>query len=169
MMFFLVVFDGKRDVEVHFRQYILTGCSIYSSIVFREVPKMEKLRLQHISCSIPVDGQEEIRAFYGGVLGLEEKPSPKALADRNVVWFKAGENEMELHFTPDPILADPLAQYHFCLEVAELEQYRVLLIEADYIISEAIPILNRPRFFCRDPLNNLVEFTTIQGSYEEDL
>ena|ERR1019366_6098413 len=123
-------------------------------------------RLQHVSCSIPVGAQGAIRAFYGGILGLEEKPSPKALADRNVVWFSAGANEMELHFIPDPIQADPLAQYHFCLEVADLEQYRARLIAAGYTISEATPIINRPRFFCRDPFNNLVEFTTILGSYD---
>lgn len=127
---------------------------------------MTKPRLQHVSCTIPGDGQDAIRAFYGGVLGLEEKSAPKALADRNVVWFSVGDSEMELHFIPDPILADPLGQYHFCLEVPELEQYRTRLTEAGYAISEATPILNRPRFFCRDPFNNLVEFTMILGSYD---
>ena len=127
---------------------------------------MEKPRLQHASCSIPAGAQDAIRAFYGGVLGLEEKPAPKALADRNVIWFKAGENEMELHFIPDPILADPSGQYHFCLEVSDLDQYRKQLIEAGCTIIEATPIINRPRFFCRDPFNNLVEFTTILGKYD---
>jgi catechol 2,3-dioxygenase-like lactoylglutathione lyase family enzyme len=128
---------------------------------------MKKPRLQHVSCSIPVGAQDAIRAFYGGVLGLEEKPGPKALADRNVIWFKVGENEMELHFIPDPILADPAGQYHFCLEVSDLDQYRQRLIEVGYAIIEATPIINRPRFFCRDPFHNLVEFTTILGNYED--
>jgi catechol 2,3-dioxygenase-like lactoylglutathione lyase family enzyme len=126
---------------------------------------MKKPRLQHVSCAVPADAQDAIRAFYGGVLGLEEKQTPKELAELNVVWFSAGDNEMELHFIPDPIQADPLAQYHFCLEVADLEQYRARLTEAGYVTTEATPILNRPRFFCRDPFNNLVEFTMLLGSY----
>ncbi len=127
---------------------------------------MEKPRLQHVSCSIPVGAQDTIRAFYGGVLGLEEKPAPKALADLNVTWFRVGENEMELHFIPDPILADPSSQYHFCLEVSDLNEYRNRLIEAGCTITEATPIINRPRFFCRDPFNNRVEFTMILGTYD---
>ena len=127
---------------------------------------MTKPRLQHVSCSIPAGAQDTIRAFYNGILGLEEKPSPKALVDLNVIWFSVGDNEMELHFIPDPILADPLGQYHFCLEVSELESYRARLTEAGYAIIEATPILNRPRFFCRDPFNNLVEFTLILGNYD---
>jgi len=42
-----------------------------------------------------------------------------------------------------------------------------MLIEAGYAIIEATTIPNRPRFFCRDPFNNLVEFTTILGDYND--
>jgi len=128
---------------------------------------MEKPRLQHVSCSIPIGAQDAIRTFYGGILGLEEKQPPKALVDLHVTWFKAGDNEMELHFIPDPILADPQGPYHFCLEVSDLAEYRNRLVEAGYAITEATPIINRPRFFCRDPFNNLVEFTMLLGSYED--
>ncbi len=130
---------------------------------------MKKPRLQHVSCSIPAGSHETVRAFYGKVLGLEEKSSPKSLASLNLVWFSVGDNEMELHFIPDPILPDPAGQYHFCLDVAALEPYRNRLIEAGYPIIEATPIPNRPRFFCRDPFHNLVEFTTIRGDYNEEM
>jgi len=130
---------------------------------------MRKPRLQHVSCAVPVDAQDAVRAFYGGVLGLKEKQIPKELAELNVIWFSVGDSEMELHFIPDPILADPLAQYHFCLEVDDLEQYRARVTEAGYVTTEATPIPNRPRFFCRDPFNNLLEFTMILGNYRGDL
>ncbi|MBA2391360.1 MAG: VOC family protein [Ktedonobacteraceae bacterium] len=126
---------------------------------------MRKPRLQHVSCVIPEDAHDAVRTFYGDVLGLKEKPTPKELADLNVIWFSIGDGEMELHFIPDPIQADPLAQYHFCLEVDDLEHYRARLTEAGYVTTEATPIPNRPRFFCRDPFNNLVEFTMLLGSY----
>jgi hypothetical protein len=33
--------------------------------------------------------------------------------------------------------------------------------------SDQTAIPNRPRFFCRDPFGNLIEFTTILGDYRE--
>lgn len=122
-------------------------------------------RLQHTAMSIPAGGQGTVRAFYGGVLGLEEKQPPQSLAHLNLVWFAAGDGEMELHFRPDPHPPGGTDQRHICLVVDDLEDYRRRLQEAGATITSAEPIPNRPRFFCRDPLGNLLEFTTIQGDY----
>ena len=105
-----------------------------------------------------------MRAFYGGVLGLVEKPVPTSLADLELVWFEAGPLELELHFLPDRP-ADPSAQRHFCLEVDDLEGWRRKLETAGVETSEQTAIPNRPRFFCRDPFGNLIELTTILGDY----
>ncbi len=43
---------------------------------------------------------------------------------------------------------------------------RQRLADSGYEPWEPEPINNRPRFFCRDPFGNTVEFTTILGSYE---
>ena len=37
------------------------------------------MRLQHVSVAIAPDGADEARAFYGGLLGLREKPVPPKL------------------------------------------------------------------------------------------
>src|ERR1700680_4830034 len=87
-------------------------------------------RLQHASIVIPVGAQESVRAFYGEILGLEEKQPPLAVAHLNLVWFAAGEGEMELHFVPDPNPPDGTDQRHICLVVDDLEDYRRRLIEA---------------------------------------
>lgn len=126
---------------------------------------MAEPRLQHVSVSIPFGAQDSVRAFYGGILGLIEKEPPQSLAHLNLVWFAAGDGEMELHFLPDPYLPDKADPGHFCLEVDDLEAYRRKLIEAGVKIIEAEPIPNRPRFFCRDPFGNRLELTTIQGDY----
>jgi catechol 2,3-dioxygenase-like lactoylglutathione lyase family enzyme len=76
---------------------------------------------------------------------------------------------MELHFIPNTILPHPASQQHFCLIVDDLEAYRQRLIEAGYTIIEADPIPTRPRFFCRDPLSNLVEFSALLGDYRDTL
>lgn len=108
--------------------------------------------------------QEAVRAFYGDLIGLEEKQPPQSLAHLQLVWFIAGEGEMELHFVPT---ADrpPESNQHFCLVVDDLDLYRQRLTEAGVPIIEAEPIPSRPRFFCRDPFGNLIELTTILGDY----
>jgi catechol 2,3-dioxygenase-like lactoylglutathione lyase family enzyme len=107
-----------------------------------------------------------VRAFYGGLLGLQEKAPPVSIRERGVVWFAAGDNEMELHFVPDDeFLARAGDARHICLEVDNIEEYRRRITEAGYKITEADPIPYRPRFFCRDPFNNYIEITTIEGDY----
>ena len=73
---------------------------------------MTRPRLQHASMIIPPGAQESVRAFYGGVLGLEEKQPPHTLSHRHLVWFAAGEGELELHFMPDP--TPPEEEWHSC-------------------------------------------------------
>ena len=124
-------------------------------------------RLQHASMVIPPGTQEAVRSFYGGILGLEEKHPPQSLAHRHLVWFAAGEGEMELHFMPDSNPPAGTDRRHICLVVDDLEEYRRRLTESGVTITTAEPIPYRPRFFCRDPLGNLLEFTTIQGDYRK--
>lgn len=126
---------------------------------------MTRPRLQHTSLLIPPGAQDVVRAFYGDLLGLEEKEPPRTLAHLHLVWFVAGEDEMELHFLPTDERSDELDQRHICLAVDDLEAYRPRLSEANVAITEAETIPYRPRFFCRDPFGNLVELTTIQGDY----
>lgn len=126
---------------------------------------MPKPRLQHVSIVITPGGQETARAFYSGVLGLEEKETPSTLAHMHLLWFAVGEGEMELHCLPGNTLPSGGEQNHFCLVVDNLDEYRRRLSEAGVALTEAEPIPNRPRFFCRDPFGNLLELTTIEGDY----
>jgi catechol 2,3-dioxygenase-like lactoylglutathione lyase family enzyme len=118
--------------------------------------------LQHVSSPFAGGGQAALRAFYGGVLGLVEKPTPAALSHLELVWFAAGEG-LELHFFRGE--TDPIAARHFCLEVEDVNEMRRRLQEAGHEPYDDTPIPNRPRFFCRDPAGNLVEFTRIEGPY----
>ncbi|MBA3331043.1 MAG: VOC family protein [Actinobacteria bacterium] len=122
-------------------------------------------RLQHVSTPYPAGREEEVRSFYGGVLGLREKAVPASLAGRGLVWFEAGEDERELHFLPGPP-PDPAAMRHFCLEVEDVAALRAGLAEAGHELTDDTAIPNRPRVFLRDPFGNLVELTTIEGGYE---
>jgi len=121
-------------------------------------------RLQHVSSPFPAGRQDEVRAFYGRLLGLREIRVPDSLERGRLVWFSAGTGPLELHFfegTPDPAHAR-----HLALAVEDLDGTRSRLAAGGYAPYDATPIRNRPRFFCRDPFGNLLEFTTILGPHE---
>jgi catechol 2,3-dioxygenase-like lactoylglutathione lyase family enzyme len=123
---------------------------------------MRLRRLQHVSSPF-VDGrQDALRAFYGQLLGLREIETPSALAHLKLVWFSAGDG-MELHFFASP--TSSASQRHFCLDIEDLKETRQRLQEAGHEPYDDTPIPTRPRFFCRDPAGNLIEFTSIEGSY----
>ncbi len=117
------------------------------------------MRLQHVSIAIPPDGAERGRAFYGGLLGLEERDVPPKLDPTQLVWFRVG-GDLELHLlkTDDP----PPELAHFCLAVEEdLDALRSRIEAAGVATRDATEIIGRPRFFCRDPFGNLVELTRL--------
>ena len=103
-----------------------------------------------------------MRKFYGELLGLREKPIPSTLAEVSLVWFSAGEG-LELHFFPGR--PDVRSERHFCFDIDDLEGTRRALEQAGLAPYDAVAIPNRPRFFCRDPVGNLIEFTRIEGDY----
>ena len=72
------------------------------------------LRLQHVSVAIPPDGAERARAFYGGLLGLEERDVLPKLDPSGFIWYRVG-GDLELHL----MLMDeePADKPHFCLVV----------------------------------------------------
>ena len=128
---------------------------------------MAKPRLQHTTVVIHEGGQEAARAFYGKLIGLDEKDPPRSLAHLQVVWFVVGDGQLELHCSPNGPNPQEDEQNHFCLAVDDLAEYRRRLTDAGVAIIEAELIPTRPRFFCRDPFGNLLELTTIEGDYHD--
>ena len=120
--------------------------------------------IQHVSIPRPpgAESRDRARAFFVDLLGLSEKPVPKSVEHLDLVWFQVGE--LELHCFAEEPHPDPSGR-HFCLVVEDVEATRQKLVQAGYVPwnPEAIP--GRPRFFCRDPFNNIIEFTTISGDY----
>lgn len=117
------------------------------------------MRLHHVSVAIAADGADAARAFYGGLLGLEEKAVPPKLDPRELIWFGAG-GDLELHLmrTGD----DPPPRAHFCLAVdTGLDELRERLEAAGVETRTPTEIVGRPRFMCRDPFGNVVELTEL--------
>jgi hypothetical protein len=121
--------------------------------------------LQHVSIPRP-PGEESAqlaRQFYSGVVGLTEKPTPATIAHLDLVWFGIGQ-DTELHVFAEADISSASGR-HFCLNVGDVEAMRQTLIQASYQPWSPDEIRGRPRFFCRDPFGNIVEFTQISEDY----
>lgn len=124
-------------------------------------------RLQHTTIPMPAGANEEARRFYGGVLGLPEKPVPPSLNSRRIVWFSVSDDGDELHVLAEDGFERSKNGQHLCLVVNDLDAVRNALIQDGIQIGEEPPIHNRPRFSFRDPFGNKVEITEIHGDYLE--
>ena len=124
------------------------------------------VRLQHVSIPMPEGGLEQAREFYGDKLGLARKPVPSVLNAEEIIWFKLGEDGDELHvFTERGEPKSP--GQHLCMQVDDIEAWRESLNSKGIAIEETDKIVNRPRFFIRDPFNNRVEITQVLGDYND--
>jgi catechol 2,3-dioxygenase-like lactoylglutathione lyase family enzyme len=118
------------------------------------------VRLQHVSIVAPPHGAQAVRAFYGGLLELEERDVLPSLDPSRFVWFRAG-GDLELHVMlgHEP----PPERPHFCLAVdGDLDAVRARLEAAGVETADAPPLVGRPRFTCRDPFGNLVELCRLE-------
>jgi catechol 2,3-dioxygenase-like lactoylglutathione lyase family enzyme len=119
-------------------------------------------RVQHVSIPKPAGSHAEAQAFYGDILGLEEAPIPASIQHLDLIWYRLGDTELHL-FTGSP--SHDTSGRHLCIEVDDVAALRQRLIEAGYTPEDTIVIPGRPRYFCRDPFGNSLEFTTIEGDY----
>jgi catechol 2,3-dioxygenase-like lactoylglutathione lyase family enzyme len=118
------------------------------------------VRLQHVSIPIPLDGAERARAFYGGLLGLEERDVLPRLDPAEYIWYRVG-GDLELHL----MLLDepPPDRPHICLADDDLAAVRARLESAGVVTRDGTEVVGRPRFTCRDPFGNLIEFAHLAG------
>jgi hypothetical protein len=124
-----------------------------------------QIMLQHVSVPRPPGeaSAELARQFYNGLVGLPEKPVPDTIAHLDLVWFRIGE-ETELHVFGEN--GEPTTSgRHFCLSVGDVDALRQTLEKGGHQPWFPEEIRGRPRFFCRDPFNNIVEFTQITDDY----
>lgn len=124
-------------------------------------------RLQHVSLPFPgtPDSVEQVRDFYGGILGLREIPSPPTLPG-TVLWFVVGHQELHLFSEPSGVAANERSRRHPCLQVDDVVAWRAHLEAAGVPTRDhdgEIP--GRPRFFARDPFGNTIEFVTFEADH----
>jgi len=110
------------------------------------------MRIDHVQVAAPPCCESEARAFYGGVLGLEEVAKPVPLRARGGVWFRLPSGQ-ELHVGVDEAFA-PARKAHPAFAVDDLDALAARL--GDVTWDDALPGVRR--FYASDPFGNRLEF-----------
>ena len=111
---------------------------------------MTVLGIDHVQIAIPRGGEDDARAFYGGLLGLEELQKPESLQGRGGCWYRAGAQELHLG-VEEPFV--PARKAHPGLVVSALDAIRSRL--PAYEDDSAIDGVDR--LFVHDPFGNRLE------------
>lgn len=104
-------------------------------------------------------GEEAVaRASYGEALGLREIERPASLADRDGIWYAAGDGQVHLSAQDDLALH---GRRHFGLRVTDLGTLRTRLAARGVRFEEATPIPGWRRCYVFDPFGNKIELDEI--------
>lgn len=122
------------------------------------------MRLHHVQVSIPGDGLDAARAFYGDALGLVELPRPDGLPTSGC-WFSIqdadGRETAQLHASVEEPFRPALRAHPALMldDVAQLEALgaKVEASGAELSWAERHTAPGLERFHCRDPFGNRVE------------
>jgi catechol 2,3-dioxygenase-like lactoylglutathione lyase family enzyme len=110
----------------------------------------------HVQLAIPAGGEDVARSFYGGLLGMTERPKPPALAARGGCWFDSGA--AVLHLGVDDLFV-PARKAHPAFLVADLDAVRAVLEPAGHdCVDGSGELPGVRRLHCHDPFGNRLEF-----------
>jgi catechol 2,3-dioxygenase-like lactoylglutathione lyase family enzyme len=109
------------------------------------------LGIDHVQLAMPPGAEQTARAFYSGVLRLDEVPKPAALAARGGCWFESGSVRLHLGTEAD---FHPARKAHPALVVADLAGV-VARLGLDVVWADDIPGV--VRCHVEDPFGNRIE------------
>lgn len=121
-------------------------------------------RLDHVQLAMPPGEEAAARAFFGGLLGMEEEQKPEPLASRGGCWFRAGTAILHLG-VEEEFRAQKKAHPAFVVE--DLDGMAGKLGEAGCLVKwdEALP--GRRRFYTEDPFGNRMEMMAAGDGFGE--
>jgi len=117
--------------------------------------------IHHVQVACPAGAEDELRAFYTGVLGWPELPKPPLLAARGGCWFRVpgrGGPDGELHVGVEADFR-PAKKAHPAF-VVDVDAVAAAIEGAGSPVTWADPaeIPGRRRFHAFDPVGNRLEF-----------
>lgn len=116
---------------------------------------MRILSLHHAQLTIPKGADAAARAFYCGVLGLQEIPKPAALVARGGFWLSLPP--CQVHIGVEDGVERARTKAHLAFEVDDLVAARARLEQAGCVALDGEPIPGLDRFETRDPFGNRLE------------
>jgi catechol 2,3-dioxygenase-like lactoylglutathione lyase family enzyme len=124
---------------------------------------MKVVGLDHVQVAMPTGAEAEARAFYGGILGLEEIPKPAELAGRGGLWYAVGT--LQLHLGVE-VKFRAARKAHPAFQVNGLHELTARLSAAGYEIGHDIPLPGMERVHVADPFGNRIELIERKVSSE---
>jgi catechol 2,3-dioxygenase-like lactoylglutathione lyase family enzyme len=120
--------------------------------------------IHHVQIACPRDSEENLRAFYSGVLGMTEKPKPPILAARGGCWF-TDEYGAEVHLGVEDDFR-PALKAHPALTRPDLDALAERLETAGYAVTWGDPaeVPGLRRFHSSDCHGNRLEFVRPEWS-----
>lgn len=115
---------------------------------------MRVLAVDHVQLAMPAGEEERARAFYRGVLGIEETPKPPHLAVRGGVWFEEGALKIHLGVEKE---FRPAKKAHPALLVEGLGELVEKCRAAGYEVVSDEPLEGYQRVYVSDPFGNRIE------------
>lgn len=112
--------------------------------------------IDHVQIAAPKGCEAEARAFFGGLLGMEEIEKPEPLRSRGGCWFRAGTRQLHIGIEEDFRAAN---KAHPAFAMREIDTLFARLENAGFhcIWDEAIGGVQR--FYAKDPWGSRLEFT----------
>ncbi len=110
----------------------------------------------HAQITVPTGQADQVRKFFGEILGLTEIPVAPALQGRGLIWFKVGDRE--LHVGEEDGVNRLATRAHLAYEVDDIATLRKRLAFEGFELIEQPKIEGYDRFHIRDPFGNRVEF-----------
>ena len=118
---------------------------------------MTGVELDHVQIAAPAGCEAAARAFFGGLLGLEEIAKPEPLRGRGGAWFQVGERQLHVGVERE---FEPARKAHVALRVgaAELDGLAERLGAAGSPVIWDEALSGERRFYSEDPWGNRIEF-----------
>src|SRR5262245_22416546 len=121
---------------------------------------MEILGLDHVQLAMPEGREDSARAFYCGVLGLDEESKPENLARRGGVWFRGGA--LRLHLGVDAEFR-AARKAHPAILVRGLAELAAACRAAGFPLVTDEPLPGFNRFYVFDPFGNRIELMEVRA------
>lgn len=110
--------------------------------------------IDHVQLAAPPGCEAEARAFFGGLLGLEELEKPEPLRGRGGAWFRVGAQELHVGVA-SPFA--PATKAHPAFHVASYDELLARLRRAGVEVREDSVLPGVRRCYVDDPWGNRIE------------